>query len=430
MRTIIWNEISEAERLQALKRPVRNDETVRRDRVASIIRDVKERDDAVRDYSRTFDGFEGGDFRVPISEIAAAPMRIDAQLRDALESAIANLTAFHEAQLPEDIRVETMPGVVCELYWRPLESVGFYVPGGTAPLFSSLLMQAIPARLAGCPYSVLCTPPQRDGKIHPAILAAAGLCGVANIFAVGGAQSIAAMAYGTATIPKVDKISGPGNAFVTLAKQLVAQDPYGAAIDLPAGPSEVMVAAGNSGRPDWIAADLLAQAEHGEDAQALLVTTSESLAASVQREVCAQAARLPRRAIVEKSLAGARILVVPDMQAAIGVVNRYAPEHLILHDDDAETWLPQIRHAGSIFLGRWSPETAGDYASGTNHVLPTAGFARAHGGLSVFSFLKSMTVQRLNPEGLQRLGPSLVAMAEAEGLRAHADAVTIRMDAA
>jgi histidinol dehydrogenase len=430
MRTIIWNEISEAERRQVLKRPGRGNDPDLRERVAVILSKVKARgDDAVRDFARALDGFEGADFRVPVSEIAAAPEQIDERLRQAMERAIANLTAFHTAQLPRDIRVETMPGVICELHWRPIERVGFYVPGGTAPLFSSLLMQAVPARLAGCLHRILCTPPQRNGRVHPAILAAAHLCGIEEVFAIGGAQAIAAMAYGTSTVPKVDKISGPGNAFVTLAKQMVAQDPLGAAIDLPAGPSEVMVVADGSTRPDWITADLLAQAEHGADAQALLVTTSAALAASVQREICAQTAGLPRRAIVETSLGGGSIIVVPDMETAIGIVNRYAPEHLILHDNDAENWLPQILHAGSVFLGGYSPETAGDYASGANHVLPTAGFARAYGGITVFSFLKSMTVQKLNPEGLQRLGPTLVAMAEAEGLQAHAKAVCIRLGA-
>jgi histidinol dehydrogenase len=431
MKTIVWSELSQTEQRQVLKRPVREDDAELRERVAVILREVKGRgDDAVREFARMLDGFEGADFLVPPSEIAAAAEQMDGRLREAIDCAIANLTAFHEAQLPRDVRVETMPGIICELRWRPLESVGFYVPGGTAPLFSSLLMQAVPARLAGCPQILLCTPPQRNGKVHPTILAAAHLCGIDRVFAIGGAQAIAAMAYGAATIPKVDKISGPGNAFVTLAKQMVAQDPLGAAIDLPAGPSEVMVVANDTARADWVAADLLAQAEHGADAQALLVTTSAILAASVHRELRAQTHRLPRRPIVEKSLDNGSIIVVSDMEAAIGIANRYAPEHLILHDDDAENWLPQIRHAGSIFLGGNSLETAGDYASGTNHVLPTAGFARAYGGLNVLSFLKSMTVQTLTAAGLRRLAPTLVAMAEAEGLQAHANAVSIRLAAA
>ncbi|HEX4158164.1 MAG TPA: histidinol dehydrogenase [Rhizomicrobium sp.] len=431
MRTVVWNEISDAERRLVLGRPARSYDADLRETVAAILRDVKVRgDEAVKDFARSLDDFADSDFRVQSSEIMESPEGIDRQLRGAMERAIANLSAFHAAQLPRTIRVETMPGITCELHWHPVERVGFYVPGGTAPLFSSLLMQAIPARIAGCTDSILCTPPQRDGRVHPAILAAAKLCGIENIYAIGGAQAIAAMAYGTATIPKVDKISGPGNAFVTSAKQMVAQDPAGAAIDLPAGPSEVMVVAEVSARPDWIAADLLAQAEHGLDAHALFVTTSATLAASVQADIHAQTAGLRRRAIVETSLNSGSIIVVPNMQTAIGIVNRYAPEHLILHDDDADSWLPEIRHAGSIFLGRYSPETAGDYASGANHVLPTGGLARAYGGITVFSFLKSMTVQRLQPEGLQNLGPALIAMAEAEGLQAHANAVSIRLRAA
>ncbi|HTT84218.1 MAG TPA: histidinol dehydrogenase [Rhizomicrobium sp.] len=431
MRTIVWNDVSEAQRRQALARPARGDSTDLRDSVAAILHEVRERgDDAVRKFARQFDGAENAEFRVPLSDIAMACERIDARLRAAMECAIANLTTFHEAQWPRDVRVETMPGVRCELHWRPIGRAGFYVPGGTAPLFSSLLMQAVPARLAGCPQRILCTPPRRDGTVHPAILAAAQLCGVEKIFAVGGAQAIAAMAYGTATIPKVDKIFGPGNAYVTAAKQLVAQDPEGAAIDLPAGPSEVMVVADGAAHPAWIAADLLAQAEHGADAQALFVTTDDALARSVQKEIDAQLVRLPRRAIAQESLANGSIIVVPDIETAIEVANAYAPEHLILHMDDPARRLPEIRHAGSVFLGAYSPETAGDYASGANHVLPTAGFARAHGGLTVFSFLKSMTVQKLSAEGLRCLAPTLVTLAEAEGLQAHANAVSLRLEAA
>ena len=431
MKLIVWNEIGQAERRQVLRRPKTADDANRRESVVAILRDVKEQgDDAVRSYSRMFDGFPSDELRVHDSEIANALEQIEPRLRDAIALAAANLSAFHRAQVPQNVRMETMPGVACELHWRPVERVGFYVPGGTAPLFSSVLMQAIPARLAGCPYRILCTPPQRDGKIHSAILAAAAQCGIENVYAVGGAQAIAAMAYGTASIPKVDKISGPGNVFVTLAKQMVAQDPDGAAIDLPAGPSEVMVVADDTARPNWVAADLLAQAEHGTDAQVMLVTTNSAIAASVQRELLVQIATLPRRGIAEASLSGSAVIVVPDMETALDVVNAYAPEHVILHNKNAEDWLPEIRNAGSVFVGRYSPETAGDYASGTNHVLPTGGYARSRGGITVFTFLKSMTVQTLNPDGLRRLGPALIQMAEAEGLHAHANAVSIRLGAA
>ena len=297
-------------------------------------------------------------------------------------------------------------------------------------MFSSVLMQAIPARLAGCRRRILCTPPRRDGRVHPAILFAAELCGITDIFAVGGAQAIAAMAYGTESIPKVDKISGPGNAYVTLAKQRVAQDPAGAAIDLPAGPSEVMVIADESARADWIAADLLAQAEHDADAQVVLVTTSADLAARVENEIQKQCQSLVRRTIVETSLASSRIIIVSEIGAAIGIANLYAPEHLILHAPDAVRRLSDIRHAGSVFLGAHTPESAGDYASGINHILPTGGHARAFGGVTVRSFMKSMTVQSLNAGGLARLAPSILAMAEAEGLDAHARAVSIRLERA
>jgi len=321
-----------------------------------------------------------------------------------------------------------VPGVVCEWQWRPLESVGFYVPGGSAPLLSSVLMQAVPAMIAGCRRQILCTPPQKNGKVHPAVLAAAHLCGIGDIYAVGGAQAIAAMAYGTASIPKVDKISGPGNVYVTLAKQIVACDPKGAAIDMPAGPSEVMVIAEASARPDWVAADLLAQAEHDAEAQAILVTTSQELAEQVSQEVDKQVAELPRRAIAEKSLQESRIIVVLNLKIATRIANLYAPEHLILHSGSAERWLAEIHNAGSVFMGPYTPESAGDYASGTNHVLPTAGYARAYSGITVLTYMKAMTVQRIAREGLQALGPTIVAMAEAEGLRAHAAAVTKRLD--
>ena len=431
MQIIDWQNADETERRQALARPARHDDAAVVEGVTAILEAVKYRGDAaVREFARKFDGSDCSCWRVSPSEIAEAAARADNKLCAALDLAISNITTFHEAQQPKNSRVETMPGIVCELHWRPIDTVGFYVPGGTAPLFSSVLMQAIPARLAGCRRRILCTPPQRDGRVHPAILFAAELCGITDIFAVGGAQAIAAMAYGTETIPKVDKISGPGNAFVTLAKQMVAQDPAGATIDLPAGPSEVMVIADESARADWIAADLLAQAEHDADAQVVLVTTSADLAARVENEVRKQSQSLARRTIVETSLASSRIIIADEIGDAIGIANLYAPEHLILHAPDAARRLSDIRHAGSVFLGAHTPESAGDYASGTNHILPTGGHARAFGGVTIQSFMKSMTVQSLNASGLARLAPSILAMAEAEGLDAHARAVSIRLESA
>jgi histidinol dehydrogenase len=330
--------------------------------------------------------------------------------------------------MPQPLSLETMPGVRCERIIRPIDSVGVYVPAGSAPLPSAVIMLAVPARIAGCSRLVLCTPPGKDAKANAAVLVAAQLCGITEAFKVGGAQAIAALAYGTASIPKVDKIFGPGNAWVTAAKQLVANDPEGAACDMPAGPSEVMVIADDAARPEWVAADLLAQAEHDTRAQAILVTPSAELAARVAAEVAAQTITLSRRAILEKSLAASRCIVVPHLAAAVAVANDYAAEHLILQVREPRRWLAEIRNAGSIFLGEWSPEPMGDYCSGTNHVLPTYGYARAYSGLSVQDFVKRITVQELTPAGLRALAPTAVTLAQLEGLDAHASAVTRRLD--
>ena len=428
MKTIIWKQVSAEEKKNALARPAHKDDTALAKSVAEILYQVQQcGDEALRELSLKFDKASIKNLRIASEEIAQAVQEIDPQLRIALDQAKFNIEKFHQAQIPKNIKTETMPGVVCELQWRTIETVGLYIPGGTAPLFSALLMQAIPARIAGCQRIILCTPPGRDGKIHKAILAAAYLCGIQDVFAVGGAQAIAAMAYGTETVPKVDKIFGPGNAYVTSAKQQVSQDPNGAAIDMPAGPSEVMVMADQNARVDWVAADLLAQAEHDTTAQAILVTTDASFAKKVQQEIEKQLAVLPRQSIAAQSIAHSRMIVVSNGKESIIVANAYAPEHLIIHDEDAARLLPQIRNAGSVFLGAWTPESAGDYASGTNHVLPTYGYARAYSGLSVLSFMKSMSVQSLTQDGLQRLAPTIIAMAEAEGLQAHAHAVKIRL---
>jgi len=398
-------------------------------KMQAVINDIKTRgDEALTSYTKAFDGVELSRFRVSEAELDEAVAALDPALREALLVAKANITAFHAAQRPTNVRLETQPGVMCELQWRAIEKVGLYVPGGTAPLFSAVFMLAIPAILAGCQRIVLCAPPQKDGRVNAATLAAARLCGLSEVFALGGGQAIAAMAYGTAQVPKVDKILGPGNAYVTSAKQLVAQDPEGAAIDMPAGPSEVMVIAGPTARADWVAADLLAQAEHDVASQAMLVTFDEAFARKVQVEVEKQTQVLPRRAIIEKALAQSRILLVTSGKEAIALANLYAPEHLIIQDPETEALSGEISTAGSVFLGAYAPETAGDYASGTNHVLPTYGAARAFGGLSLMSFLRSMTVQTLSQEGLAGLAPTLVQMAMAEGLEAHAQAVRVRME--
>jgi histidinol dehydrogenase len=428
MRILNWTNLTEAQRKQALARPAMADDAAIQTSVASIVLDVKTRgDEALREYSLKFDGGVPADFRVTTYAIVDAVSKIDPKLLAAIKQAQANIKKFHEAEQPKAIKIETMPGVTCEQQWRALDTVGLYIPAGTAPLFSTVLMLALPARIAGCRRIVLCTP-AKNGVIHPAILAAAHLCGLTEIFAVGGAQAVAAMAYGTATIPKADKIFGPGNAYVTSAKQLVAQDADGAAIDMPAGPSEVMVVADGKARPDWVASDLLAQCEHDTLAQAILVTTDAGLAEYVQAETEKQLVTLSRQAIAKQSLEQSRIIVVPDHATAIDVANTYAPEHLIIHNDDAADWVPQIRNAGSIFVGVLTPESAGDYASGTNHVLPTYGYARAYSGVNLLSFLKSMTVQTITRSGLQNLGPTIIAMAEAEGLDAHSAAVKIRLE--
>ena len=429
MKTFVWKNLSVNERASALARPRFKDDAVVMVAVKDIVRNVRERgDDALRDYAIKFDGGAPASFRVTSEEVKAASASIAADLRAALNQAKSNIEQFHAAEKPHAVKVDTMPGVTCELQWRAIDTVGIYIPGGTAPLFSTVLMLAIPAKLAGCRRIVLCTPTQKSGKIHPAVLAAAELCGVTEIFAVGGAQAIAAMAFGTASIPKCDKIFGPGNAYVTMAKQLVAQDADGAAIDMPAGPSEVMVVADGKANAAWVASDLLAQAEHDVVAQSILVTTDADLVLKVTREVEKQLMVLSRKTIAEQSIAESRIILVADRAAAIAVANTYAPEHLIIHNDDAASWVPEIQNAGSIFVGAWTPESAGDYASGTNHVLPTYGYARAYNGVNLLSFMKSITVQSITREGLQKLGPSIVAMAAAEGLDAHAAAVKVRLE--
>ncbi|HVW68343.1 MAG TPA: histidinol dehydrogenase [Steroidobacteraceae bacterium] len=430
MRILNWNSLSERERRAALARPsmaARVDITAV---AAEVIKTVREQgDDALRACTERFDGVKLDTLAVAPEEFAAARRELTAGQTAALERAIDNVDKFHAAQVPKPFSTDTMPGVHCERIIRPIQAVGLYVPAGSAPLPSAVIMLAVPARIAGCPRRVLCTPPNRQGHANAAVLVAAELCGIDTVFKVGGAQAIAALAYGAGSVPKVDKIFGPGNAWVTAAKQLVAQDPAGAACDMPAGPSEVLVVADDTARPEFVAADLLAQAEHDGQAQAILLTTSQSLAEAVAAAIQAQLRGLSRRAILEKSLASSRCIVVPDLETAICVANEYAAEHLILEIDQPRRWLQHIVNAGSIFLGTWSPEPMGDYCSGTNHVLPTYGYARAYSGLSVQDFVKGVTVQELTPEGLQALGPTAVTLAELEGLDAHASAVSRRLAA-
>jgi histidinol dehydrogenase len=426
MRILDWIGLNEEQRRAALARPPQVKEVSAV--VLEVINSVRERGDAaLRAYTKRFDGVDVESLRVPEAEFAAARQALSARQIAAIQTAIANVERFHALQMPQSVELEIMSGVRCERVIRPISAVGLYVPAGSAPLPSAVVMLAVPARIAGCPRRVLCTPPNREGGANPAVLVAAQLCGVDTVFKVGGAQAIAALAYGTQSVPKVDKIYGPGNAWVTAAKQLVANDPAGAACDLPAGPSEVMVIADDSARPEFVAADLLAQAEHDSQAQALLVTSSASLAQAVVGSVAAQTQELSRRSILEKSLAASRCIVVPDTATAIEVANAYAAEHLILEVREPRRWLAQIQNAGSIFLGAWSPEPMGDYCSGTNHVLPTYGYARAYSGLSVHDFVKRVTVQELTPAGLRSLGPVAVTLAQLEGLDAHANAVLRRL---
>ena len=385
----------------------------------------KSGDQALRELTLQLDKAELGELRVSKEEIAEATQLIAPALREAIRQAADNITRFHQVQKNDGQSVETMPGVKC---WRkavPIPRVGIYIPGGTAPLFSTVLMLGIPASLAGCSEIVLCTPPGKDGKVHPAILFAASLVGVTSIYKVGGAQAVAAMAYGTESIPNVYKIFGPGNQYVTKAKQLVTED--GVAIDMPAGPSEVLVMADETCHPAFVAADLLSQAEHGEDSQVMLVLLDPSKLDSIRSEIDTQLKALPRKEIAAKCLANSRAVTFDDEARAIEFVNAYAPEHLIINTSNAEAVADQVVNAGSVFIGNFSPEAAGDYASGTNHTLPTNGYARAYAGVSLESFLKYITFQQISEEGIRNIGPIVEQLAEAESLIAHKRAVSIRL---
>jgi histidinol dehydrogenase len=430
MLTLNWNELDAAGRRQALARP-RLDSLHDVEQLArSIIKEVhKDGDAALLRFAERFDRAQLASLQVSPAEFDFAETQLNAQQIAAIETAIDNVRRFHAAQLASPLAMDVMPGVRCERVFRPIPAVGLYVPAGSAPLPSTVIMVAIPAQLAGCPERVLCTPPAADGRANAAVLVAARRCGVANVFKAGGAQAVAAMAYGTASVPKVDKVFGPGTALTTAAKQLVAADPDGAACDLPAGPSEVLVIADDSANPAFVAADLLAQAEHDVRAQAVLVTTSMALAAAVAQEFDRQRGSLSRKNILQESAANCRIIVVPDLGTALNVSNDYAPEHLIVQTREPRALLESVVNAGSVFLGAWSPESMGDYCSGTNHVLPTYGYARAYSGLSLSDFQKRITVQELTADGLRTLGPVAETLASLEGLDAHARAVTIRLEA-
>ena len=394
--------------------------------VHPILEDVKTNGDvALQKYSAQFDGVHLEDFKVTAAEIKNAVIVVNEELKNAIGLAIKNITTFHTAHTEPLVKIETTPGVMC---WRKpvaIESVGLYIPGGTAPLFSTLLMLAIPAQIAGCKNIIVCTPCDKNGNVHPSILCTANILGINNIYKIGGAQAVAAMAYGTESVPRVYKIFGPGNQYVTSAKQLVSRQ--GIAIDMPAGPSEVAIYADDTAVPSFIASDLLSQAEHGVDSQVVLVASSKKIVEEVQQQVSIQLAVLPRKAIAEKALIHSRWVVMQDVNNAFDFLNAYAAEHLIIASEQAVQMTEKVINAGSVFLGNYSPESAGDYASGPNHTLPTNGYATAYSGVSVDSFVKKITFQQLSKEGLQNIGTAVQTMAAAEGLAAHKNAVTIRL---
>ncbi len=416
---------SKAEWGKLLERPHR-DASELRETVQTVLNQIqKDGDSAVKAFEEKFDKVKLDTLAVSEEEIAEAETLVSDELKNALVLAHANIEKFHAAQKFEGEKVETAPGVVCWQKSVPIEKVGLYIPGGTAPLFSTVLMLATPAKIAGCKDIVLCTPPNREGKVHPAILMAAKVAGVNKIFKAGGVQAIGAMAYGTESVPKVSKIFGPGNQFVMAAKQQVSL--HEAAIDMPAGPSEVAVVADDTANPVFVAADLLSQAEHGLDSQVILITTSEALAEKVNAEVARQLALLSRKEIAEKSLEYSKLIIVKDIDEVVEMTNEYAPEHLILAIKDYLSFADRVVNAGSVFLGNFSCESAGDYASGTNHTLPTSGYAKAYSGVNLDSFCRKITFQELSAEGIRSIGHAVELMAEAEQLDAHKNAMTVRM---
>ncbi len=425
MRTVVWQSLSEVQQDSILERPAITEGANITAAVADVIDNVRRNgDQALAELTEKFDKVKPESIRVSSQEIEQASARLSDAMRQALEQAYANISAFHKAQKPQPIKVETQPGVVCELTTRPIQKVGLYIPGGSAPLPSTVLMLGVPAKIAGCHKVVLCSPP----PIADEILYVAKLCGIDEVYNVGGGQAIAAMAYGTESVTKVDKIFGPGNAYVTEAKRQVSNDFRGAAIDMPAGPSEVLVIADDTAIPEFVAADLLSQAEHGPDSQVVLVTPSPVIADQVRDAVDQQLKQLSRANIAQKALASSLIIIAESLPQAVSISNYYGPEHLIVQTKNPRELLPLLDNAGSVFLGEWSPESAGDYASGTNHVLPTYGYTKTYSSLGLADFSKRMTVQELSAQGLRNLAPTVVTMAEAEGLDAHKRAVTIRVE--
>ncbi len=409
-----------------LKRPTQTVADIE-ETVTKIFLEVEQDGNSVlKKYTEKFDNVIINDFKVSQKEIEEAESVVSTELKKAIQLAKSNIEAFHEAQKTERIEVETSSGVCCWQEKRAIQKVGLYIPGGTAPLFSTILMLAVPANLAGCKEIVLCTPPNLEGNINPAILYTAALCGVTQIFKVGGIQAIAGMTFGTETIPQVYKIFGPGNQFVTVAKQIATK--YGIAIDMPAGPSELLVVADESANASFVASDLLSQAEHGVDSQVILVSTSRDMIDAVEIEVEKQIGALPRKEIAQKAIENSKLIYVEDDNTAVELINEYGPEHYIICADNEDFYVENIMNAGSVFIGNYTPESAGDYASGTNHTLPTNGYAKQYSGVNLDSFMKSMTFQKISKEGIQKIGGAIEVMAEAEGLQAHKNAVTLRLN--
>lgn len=429
-QSVEWSLLDDADRERILRRPAQVVEKQVTATVADIIGQVRRRgDDALRELTTRLDKVSLQDFRVSDAERAAAEAGLPASLREAIDEAADRIASFHQAGMTRPYQLETAPGVRCERILRPIGRVGLYVPAGSAPLPSTALMLGVPAQLAGCNNAVMCTAPRADGSADPAVLYAAARCGISEIYKLGGAQAIAAMAFGTASIPACDKLFGPGNAYVTEAKRQVAMVEGGAAIDMPAGPSEVLVIADAGANAAFVAADLLSQAEHGPDSQVILLSDDAGLIADVAEQIQRQLQTLPRAPIARRALASSHLMRVESLAQAFDISNRYAPEHLILALRDARTMLPMVQAAGSVFLGDWAPEALGDYCSGTNHVLPTGGAARFCGGLNVASFQVAITVQEVDPAGLAEIGPCAIELASAEGLDAHRRAVAVRLEA-
>ena len=421
----IINNPNKSEWSEILKRPTQTVDDIE-ETVNQIFNEVSQKgDEAIKKYTSYFDGISLVEIEASELEINNAVSFVSVELQKAIKLAKQNIEAFHKSQKTSKIEIETTPGVLCWQEKRPIEKVGLYIPGGTAPLFSTVLMLAVPAQIVGCKEIVLCSPPNKEGAIAPEILYAAQLCGVSKIIKVGGIQAIAGLTFGTETIPKVYKIFGPGNQFVTVAKQLATK--HGIAIDMPAGPSELLVVADDSANAAYIASDLLSQAEHGTDSQVILVSTSKNIIEAVSKEIQVQIKKLPRQAIAEKAIAHSKLIYIENDELALQLINEYGPEHFIICTKNESYYMNGISNAGSVFIGNYTPESAGDYASGTNHTLPTNGFSKAYSGVNLDSFLKNMTFQKISKEGLLNIGKTIELMAEAEGLQAHKNAVSIRL---